>query len=49
MSSLKKNYQKTCLNLSYDFSKFDGSRKIKGDVPSGPAKYAFANLGTIKW
>jgi hypothetical protein len=30
MYSLKKNYEKIYLNVSYDFSKFDGSKKMAG-------------------
>jgi hypothetical protein len=29
MYSLKKNYEKNYLNVSYDFSNFDESKKIK--------------------
>jgi hypothetical protein len=31
MYSLKKNYEKNYLNVSYDFSKFDRSKKSKCD------------------
>jgi len=31
----KKIYETIHLNVSYDFSKFDGSKKSSCDVPSG--------------
>jgi len=31
MYSLKRNYEKNYLSVSYDFSKFDGSKKSKCD------------------
>jgi len=31
MYSLKRNYEKIYLSVSYDFSKFDGSKKSKCD------------------
>jgi hypothetical protein len=48
MYSLKKNYEKIYLSVSYDFSKFDGSRKIKV-FPSGPPNDTFAQQKIKTW
>jgi hypothetical protein len=35
-------YENVHLNVSYDFSKFDGSQKLRYDVPSGTTQGGLA-------
>jgi hypothetical protein len=39
---IEKNYKNIHLSVCYDFSKFDGSKKSRCDVPNGPPKDVFA-------
>jgi len=41
MYSCKKNYENIYLSVSYDFSKFNGFRKSRCDVPSGTTQGCF--------